>query len=131
MVLVKKHNRKWRMYVDYFDLNKACPKDSYPLSSIDWLVDGASGFQVLGFLDVFFGYNQIKMYPLDADKTAFMTDGLTYCYQVMPFDLKNTRTTCQRLVDKVFANHIDHNLKVYVDDMVVKSTSPKEHIKDL
>ncbi|RDX91787.1 hypothetical protein CR513_26175, partial [Mucuna pruriens] len=58
VVLVKKSNRKWRI------LNKAWPKDSYPLLSIDRLVDEASGFQVLDFLDAYFGYNQIKMYPL-------------------------------------------------------------------
>ncbi|RDX81872.1 hypothetical protein CR513_37408, partial [Mucuna pruriens] len=83
VVLVKKNNGKWRMCIDYSGLSKACPKDSYPLSSIDQLVIGASSFQILSFLDAYFDYNQIKMYPPNADKTTFMTDGLTCCYQVM------------------------------------------------
>ncbi|RDX64062.1 hypothetical protein CR513_57426, partial [Mucuna pruriens] len=62
------------MCVDYSDLNKACPKYSYPLLSIDRLVDGASGFQVLNFLDVYSSYNQTKMNPPDMDKTTFMSD---------------------------------------------------------
>ena len=65
VVLVKKANGKWRMCVDFTDLNKACPKDSYPLPNIDALVDSASGCEMLNFLDAFSGYNQIKMHPRD------------------------------------------------------------------
>ena len=79
MVLVKKANGKWRMCVDFTDLNKACPKDSYPLPSIDALVDSASGYRMLSFLDAFSGYNQIKMHPRDEYKTAFMTELSCYC----------------------------------------------------
>jgi len=57
VVLVKKANGKWRMCVDFTDLNKACPKDSYPFPSIDALVDSASGYKMLSFLDAFSGYN--------------------------------------------------------------------------
>ena len=74
VVLVKKANGKWRMCVDFTDLNKACPKDSYPPPSIDTLVDSASGSKVLSFLDAFSRYNQIKMHPRDESKTAFMTE---------------------------------------------------------
>ena len=74
VVLVKKANGKWRMCVDFTDLNKACPKDSYPLPNIDALVDSASGSKVLSFLDAFSGYNQIKMHPRDESKIAFMTE---------------------------------------------------------
>ena len=69
--MVKKSNGKLRMCVDYTDLNKACPKDSYPLPSIDGLVDSASKFQFLSFLDAYLGYNQIPMHSLDKEKTAF------------------------------------------------------------
>ncbi|RDX75544.1 hypothetical protein CR513_44557, partial [Mucuna pruriens] len=117
VVLIKKSNEKRRIWVVYSNLNKVCPKDSYPLSSIDRLVDGASGFQVFSFLDAYSGYNHIKIYPPNANKTAFMTDDLTYYYQVRSFDLKNAGATYQRLMDKVFANHIDRNLEVYVDNM--------------
>jgi len=61
VVMVKKANGKWRMCVDFTDLNKACPKDSYPLLRIDQLVDSIVGHQLLSFMDAFSGYNQIKM----------------------------------------------------------------------
>jgi len=70
VVLVKKANGKWRMCVDFTDLNKACLKDSYPLPNIDALVDSASGCKMLSFLDAFSGYNQINMHPRDESKTT-------------------------------------------------------------
>ncbi|RDX77018.1 hypothetical protein CR513_42912, partial [Mucuna pruriens] len=111
--------------------NILCSKDSYPLPSIDRLVDGALGFQVLNFLDVYFGYNLIKMYPPNANKISFMMNEPTYYYHVMSFDLKNVGAIYQHLMDKVFTNHISCNLEVYVDNIVVKSFAPEEHIKDL
>jgi len=89
VVMVKKSNDKWRMCVDYTNLNKACPKDTYPLPSIDHLVDNTSGYGMLSFLNTYYGYNQIPMYPTDEDKTTFMTTRSNYCYQVMSFGLKN------------------------------------------
>ncbi|XP_065635303.1 uncharacterized protein LOC112030851 [Quercus suber] len=71
--MVKKANGKWRMYVDFTDLNKACPKDSYPLSRIDQLVDSTTGHQLLSFIDAFSRYNQIKMDETDQEKTSFIT----------------------------------------------------------
>ena len=61
VILVKKANGKWRMYVGFIDLNKACPKDSFPLLRIDQLVDSTAGHKLLTFMDAFLGYNQIKM----------------------------------------------------------------------
>ncbi|RDX79574.1 Retrovirus-related Pol polyprotein from transposon 17.6, partial [Mucuna pruriens] len=129
-ILVKKCNGKWKMCVDYTYRNKACPKNSYPLSSIDKLVNGKFGFKVLNFLDVCSNYNQIKMYSLDEEKIVLMTYGPNYCYRAMPFGLKSAGATYQRLMDKVFPNQIRKNLEVYVDDMVV-NISPKQHIQDL
>jgi len=103
VVLVKKANGKWRMCVDFTDLNKACPKDSYPLSSIYALVDSASGCKMLSFLDAFSGYNQIKMHPRDECKTTFLTETCCYCYKVMPFGLKNAGATYQRLMNRILA----------------------------
>ena len=131
VVLVKKANGKWRMCVDFTDLNKACPKDSYPLPSIDALVDSASGNKVLSFLDAFSGYNQIKMHPKDKSKTAFMTETNSYCYKVMPFSLKNAGVTYQRLMDKVLAPMLGRNVYAYVDDMVVASGDKAQHVEDL
>ena len=61
IVLVKKANKKWRMCMDFTDLNKTCPKDSFPLPRIDQLVDSIAGHKLLTFMDAFLGYNQIKM----------------------------------------------------------------------
>jgi len=77
VVLVKKANRKWRMCVDFTDLNKACPKDSYPLPHIDALVDSASGCKMLSFLDAFSGYNQIKMHPTSVKEVKQLTGRMT------------------------------------------------------
>ncbi|XP_072086573.1 uncharacterized protein [Arachis hypogaea] len=131
VVMVRKQNGKWRMCVDFIDLNKACPKDSYPLPSIDSLVDNASGYATLSFMDAYSGYNQIMMHPSDQNKTAFITDFGNYCYKVMPFGLKNAGATYQRLMDKVFAKQIGRNIEVYVDDMVAKTKIGDNHISDL
>nr|XP_025682159.1 uncharacterized protein LOC112783427 [Arachis hypogaea] len=74
IVMVKKHNGKWRMCVDFTDLNKACPKDAYPLPCIDSLVDNSCGYGTLSFMDAYSGYNQIFMHPSDQEKTAFITE---------------------------------------------------------
>ena len=131
VVLVKKANGKWRMCVDFMDLNKACPKDSFPLPMIDQLVDSTAGHKLLMFMDVFSGYNQIKMAEEDQEKTAFITSQGLYCYKVMPFELKNARVTYQRLVNKMFSKQIGRNMEVYVDDMLVKSREELAHVDDL
>lgn len=131
VVMVKKSNGKWRMCTDYTDLNKACPKDSHPLPSVDALVDGASGHKILSFLDAYSGYNQIPMYASDREKTAFITEKASYCYEVMPFGLKNAGATYQRLMDKIFASQIGRCMDVYIDDMVVRSEDGKAHARDL
>ncbi|XP_022888952.1 uncharacterized protein LOC111404368 [Olea europaea var. sylvestris] len=96
VVLVKKANGKWRVCINFTDLNKACPKDSYPLPRIDNLVDSTSGHMLYNFLDAFSGYHQILMVEEDQEKTSFMADSAIYCYRVMPFGLKNAGTTYQR-----------------------------------
>nr|KYP37331.1 Transposon Ty3-I Gag-Pol polyprotein [Cajanus cajan] len=88
VVLVKKSNGKWRMCTDYTELNKACPKDAYPLPCIDQLIDSASGHSIFSFLDAYSGYNQIKMHPTDEEKTAFITESANFCYKVMSFGLR-------------------------------------------
>ena len=71
------------------------------------------------------------MAPEDEERTAFITERGLYCYKVMPFGLKNTGATYQRLVNKIFQDQIGRNMEVYVDDMLVKSVEAEEHIKDL
>ena len=93
VVLVKKANGNWRMCVDFTDLNKACPKDSFSLPRIDQLVDSTAGHKLLTFMDAFSGYNQIRMVKEDQEKTAFITSQRLYCYKVMLFGLKNAGAT--------------------------------------
>ena len=119
--MVKKPNGKWRICIDYTDLNKACPKDSFLILRIDQLVDVAAGHELLSFMDAYSGYNQIRMCPEDEDKTTLATDLGLYCYKVMPFGIKNAGATYQRLVSKVFTNLIGKIIEVYVDDMLVKT----------
>ena len=131
VVLVKKTNRKLRMCVDFIDLNKACLKDSFPLSRIDQLVDSIARYKLLMFMDAFSGYNQIKMVEEDQEKIAFITSQGLYYYKVMPFGLKNAGATYQRLVNKMFSKQIGRNMEVYVDDMLVKSKEELTHLDDL
>jgi len=131
VVLVKKASGKWRMCVDFTDLNKACPKDCFPLPRIDQLVDSTAGHEVLSFIDAFSGYNQIYMNVTDQEKTSFITDCGLYCYTMMPFGLKNAGATYQRLVNRMFQTQIGRNMEVYVDDMLVKSLSLCDHVADL
>ncbi|KAK2455243.1 hypothetical protein QL285_002717 [Trifolium repens] len=131
VVMVKKANRKWRMFVDFTYLNKECPKDPYPLPNIDRQINGASGYKMLSFMDAYSGYNQIKMNPADAPHTAFMTNTCNYFFNVMSFGLKTAGATYQRLMDMVFSEQIWKNLEVYIDDMVVKTTEAGEHDQDL
>ena len=102
VVMVKKANGKWRMCVDFTDLNKACPKDSYPLPRINQLVDSTAGHKLLSFMDTFSRYNQIRMDEADQEKTFFVTSQGLFCYKVMPFSLKNAGATYQRLVNHMF-----------------------------
>ncbi|KAG7559308.1 Ribonuclease H domain [Arabidopsis thaliana x Arabidopsis arenosa] len=130
-VVVKKKNGKWRVCVDITDLNKACPKDSFPLPHINRLVEATAGNKLLSFMDAFAGYNQILMHPDDREKTAFITDRGIYCYKVMPFGLKNAGATYQRLVNRMFSEQLGKTMEVYIDDMLVKSLEENDHIAHL
>ncbi|KAG8474563.1 hypothetical protein CXB51_031307 [Gossypium anomalum] len=131
IVPVSKKDGKVRMCVDYRDLNKASPKDNFPLPHIDTLVDNTAGYSLFSFMDGFSGYNQIKMHLKDMDKTTFITLWGTFCYKVMPFGLKNVGATYQRAMVNLFHDMMHKDLEVYVDDMIAKSRTEKEHIEVL
>ena len=129
--MVKEASEKWRICVDFTDINKACPKDSYPLPRVDVLVDSTARHQLLSFIDALSSYNQIRMHEDNQEKTSFVTSQGLFCYKVMPFDLKNAGTTYQRLMNKMFAPQIETNVQVYVDNMLVKSRREEDHLEDL
>ncbi|GJS86116.1 reverse transcriptase domain-containing protein [Tanacetum coccineum] len=130
-VLVKKGDGSWRMCIDFKNVNSACPKDYYPLPDIDGKIESVVGFRYKCFLDAYKGYHQVQMAQDDEEKTAFYTDQGTYCYTKMPFGLKNSGATYQRLVDTAFQSQIRRNLEAYMDDMVIKSNNEKVLIKDI
>jgi len=131
IVVVKKKTGKWRVCVDFTDLNKACPKDPFPIPKIDQLVDATVGHPRMSFLDAFQGYHQIPLTLDDQEKTAFVTPIGNYHYKVMPFGLKNAGSTYQRMMTKMFEPQLGRNMEVYIDDMVVKSKVVSGHVEDL
>ena len=130
-VVVKKKTGKWHVCVDFTYLNKACPKDPFPMPRIDQLVDAIVGHPRMSFLDAFQGYHQIPLATDDQEKTAFVTPVGNYHYKVMPFGLKNAGSTYQRMMTKMFEPQLGKNVEVYIDDMVVKSKVVSEHLADL
>ena len=119
------------MCIDFTDLNKACPKDPFPMPKIDQLVDATVGHPRMSFLDAFQGYHQIPLALADQNKTAFVTPVGNYHYKVMPFGLKNAEATYQRMMTRMFEPQLGKSMEVYIDDMVVKSKIIAEHIGDL
>jgi hypothetical protein len=130
-VMVKKANGKWRMCIDFTDLNKACPKDEFPLPRIDSLVDATASSELMSLLDCYSGYHQIWMKKEDEPKTSFITPSGTYCYLRMPEGLKNAGGSFNRMTAKVLHSRIGRNVLTYVDDIIVKSTKQDNHIADL
>ena len=130
-VVVKKKSGKWRVCVDFTDLNKACPKDPFPMPRIDQLVDATVGHPRMSFLDAFQDYYQIPLALDDQEKRAFVTPIGNYHYKVMPFGLKNARSTYQRMMTRMFEPQLGKSIEVYIDDMVVKSKVVSEHVGDL
>lgn len=131
VVLVPKPNGSWRMYVDYTDLNKACPKDNFPLPKVNRLVDSTASHAMMSFVDASSGFYQIPLWSDDQEKTSFVTEQGLYCYKVMAFGLKNAPATFQRLVNTIFTNQLGRNIEAYIDDMVAKSKQRENHLADL
>jgi hypothetical protein len=119
------------MCIDYTSLNKAYPKDPYPLARIDQIVDSTSKCDLLSFLDAYSGFHQIQMSREDRKHTAFVTvDGL-YCYVVMPYGLKNALPTFVRAMSKTFGDLIRDRVEVYVEDIMVKTNRGSTLVEDL
>jgi hypothetical protein len=128
---VKKKNGKWRMCVDFTDLNKACKKDDFPLERVDKIVDDAANSEMLSLVDMFSGYHQIRVRREHEEKTSFITPFGTFYFVRMPKGLKNAGCTFSRMIAIVHHPQLRRNILEYVDDIVVKSVQRKDHISDL
>lgn len=131
MVPVTKPSGDIRICTDFRDLNRACPKDDFPLPNIDMIVDLTAGHELLSLMDGFSGYNQIRIAAEDQHKTAFTTPWGTFCYNMIPFGLKNAGATYQRAMTVIFHDLIHKILEDYVDDILVKSLDAMDHLSHL
>ena len=131
VMVISKKGGKWRVCVDYTDLNEACPKDSFPLPRIDQIINVSTGNGMLSFMDAFSNYHQIPMHLFDAEKMAFATPHGLHCYNVKPFGLKNAEATYQRMVTKIFRPLIGRTMEVYIDNMLVNTKECPDHTKHL
>ena len=121
----------WRMCIDFTNLNKACPKDPFPLPRIDQVIDSTAGCELLSFIDAYSGFHQIPLNPKDQIKTAFITLYGAYCYRVMCFGLRNAGATYQRCMQKCLHSQMGKNVQVYVDDIVIKTKEKHTLLEDL
>src|SRR4051812_22005299 len=131
VMVPKKDTDILQMCVDFTSLNKHCPKDHFPLPRIDQIIDLTAGFKKLSFLDAYSGYNQIRLKIEDQEKTAFITPFGVFCYNTMPFGLKNAGATYQRCMQACLKDQIGCNVQVYVDDIVIKTREVRTLIDDL
>jgi hypothetical protein len=133
IVLVQKKDGRWRVCVDFRDLNSATPKGEYPMPVAETLINAAVGIKILSFMDGNAGYNQIFMAPEDIHKTAFIVPGAVglFKYVVMTFGFKNVGTTYQRAMNYIYHDLIGKLVEIYINDVVVKSTSTRRHLEDL
>jgi hypothetical protein len=111
--------------VDFKDLNRATPKDEYPMPVAETLINAVASNMILSFMDGNAGYNQIFMAPEDIHKTAFRVPGAVglFKYVVMTFGLKDAGTTYQHTMNYIYHDLIGKLVEIYIDDVVVKSTS--------
>ena len=121
-VLVMMKNGKFRICVEFRDLNAATPKDMYVMSIIDMLVDSTTNNELLSFMDDFSRYNQILVVVDDISKSTFRCPSSlgTFEWSVMPFGLKNIGATYQRAMNAIFHDMLGHLMEIYINDIVVK-----------
>jgi hypothetical protein len=121
---------QWCMCIDFTNLNKAYPKDNFPLPWIDKIVDSAAECEVMSLLDCFSGYHKIYMEE-DKASTSFITPFGTYYFIRMPEGLKNAGSTFSRLTKTVLESQVGRNIFTYVDNIVVASKNKEDHLTDL
>ncbi|GKV25054.1 hypothetical protein SLEP1_g34559 [Rubroshorea leprosula] len=131
VLFVKKKDGSMRLCIDYRELNKVTVKNRYPLPRIDDLFDQLKGAQVFSKIDLRSGYHQLKIKPDDVPKTAFRTRYGRYEFLVMPFGLTNAPARFMDLMNRVFSQYLDKFVVVFIDDILVHSSSHALHEKHL
>ncbi|KAJ9534604.1 hypothetical protein QJQ45_002896 [Haematococcus lacustris] len=132
VLFVEKRDGTLRMCVDYRALNKLTVRDRYPLPRIDDLFDKLQGKTIFSSLDLQSVYHQIRITPEDVPKTAFVTPEGQFQYKVLSFGLTNAPATFQRVMNRVFEKQLKEGfVLVYLDDILVMSSSPEEHAMHL
>ena len=131
LVMVPKMDKSSCLCVDFKDLNKAFPKDPFPLPRIVQIIDATAGHDSLCFLDTYSGYHQIKMKESDQAATAFITLYGPFCFNTMPFGLKNAGSTYQRMIQTCLEKQIGKTVEAYVDDVVIKPKHAESLVDDL
>ncbi|WP_366144398.1 reverse transcriptase domain-containing protein, partial [Giesbergeria sp.] len=131
VLFVQKKDGSLRMCIDYRALNKVTVKDRYPLPNIQDLIDQLHGKKVFSSLDLQSGYHQIHIADDDVQKTAFLTPMGQYQFKVLCFGLTNAPATFQRVMNSIFAPYIGKFVLVYLDDILIMSNTPEEHLEHL
>ena len=131
IIFVKKKDGGMRMCIDYRAVNKITIKNAYPLPRIDDLLDRLTGAKIFSCLDLQQAYHQVRLHPDDVSKTAFTTPVGLFEYLVLPFGLSNAPSTFQALINSVLGPELSNCCLVYLDDIVVFSDTPEQHIQHL
>ena len=122
-----KGNKLWRMVLDFRDVNEKTISDAYPIPNIVEILDQLGSAKYFSVFDLASGFHQIRMHPEDSHKTAFTTPHGHYEFERMPFGLKNAPATFQRLMDRVLTGLLGNEMFVYLDDIVIYSSSLREY----
>ena len=131
VVLVPKPNGQTRMCFDYRAVNKVTVADSHPLPRIDDILDRLKGAKYFSKIDLKSGFWQIPMEESSIPKTAFTTHRGLYECLIMPFGLKNSPSTFERVIEHVFTEELWNSILVYLDDIIIYSRTLEEHLQHI